>query len=374
MRLRMKGISYKRYLSNALILFIFLFCTACTFFADSNTPSDVEQSSEPTSTFQKQPSQGLKTVVILATGGTIAGVGDSPGGDLDIQTIIDSVPGVDKLANLEGIQICNIPSDNISDTEWIKLTNTINEKAKDPNIAGFVVTHGTDTLEETAYFLHLTAKTNKPIVVTGSMRNATAISPDGPMNLYKSVAVAANPDANDRGVMVVFSDMIYNARDVEKVSTVAVSAFSEQDRGSLGYVDGNRPYFYNQTTRVHTKDTEFDVSTLQKLPKVEIVHFYVDADAGVLDYLAETAEGIVIAGAGYGGLSDDFIMKNSELANKGMIFVLGSRVSNGAVNLKSSPNNISSDNLSPLKARILLQLALTETRDPKVIAEMFSKY
>lgn len=167
----------------------------------------------------------LPTVAVLATGGTIAGAGEEgkatnySAGQLDVGTLVDSAKGITKVANVRGAQVCNVGSDDITAEHWLTIANTINGMAKDEEIDGFVITHGTDTLDETAYFLNLTVKTDKPVVLTGAMRPATATSADGPMNLYQSIALAASKDAAGQGSMVVFSDGIYGGRDVQKIST-----------------------------------------------------------------------------------------------------------------------------------------------------------
>ena len=235
----------------------------------------------------------LPTVVVLATGGTIAGTGEAgkttgySAGQLDVGTLVDSAAGILEIANVRGAQVCNAASDDITDAYWIQIANTINEMAADDAIAGFVVTHGTDTLEETAYFLNLAVKTEKPVVLTGAMRPSTATSADGPMNLYQAIALAANSEAVGRGSLVVFSDGIYGGRDVQKINTFKTDAFNSRDLGCLGYMQDNNAYFFNVTTKAHTVDSEFDVTELEGLPKVGVAYFTIDADPGVIDYFVE---------------------------------------------------------------------------------------
>ena len=202
--------------------------------------------------------EDLPTVVVLATGGTIAGSGEEgkttnySAGQLDVSSLVASAKGVTEIANVRGVQVCNVGSDDITDQYWLQIVNTINELAQDDEINGFVITHGTDTLDETSYFLNLTVKTDKPVVITGAMRPATATSADGPMNLYQSIALAASPEAIGRGAMVVFSDGIFGGRDCQKVSTHETDAFDSKDFGCFGYMVDNTPYFYNNTTKRHT--------------------------------------------------------------------------------------------------------------------------
>ena len=245
----------------------------------------------------------LRKVVILGTGGTIAGIGE-PGlttgyfsGGMDIDALITGVPGLKDLAWLVGEQIANVNSDDITQEDWLRLTRRINELAKFEDIAGFVITHGTDTLEETAFFLNLTVKTRKPVVITGAMRPATALSPDGPFNLYQAVALAASPEAIGKGVLAVFSDAIYSARDVQKGSTFHVDAFSSDDFGCLGYIRDTTPYFYNAPVKRHTVNSGFDLGDFTELPKVAISYFHVDADPETLRFQYMKSDGLIIAGA-----------------------------------------------------------------------------
>lgn len=322
-----------------------------------------------------------KTVVVLATGGTIAGKGRKGSqtnyvpGQLSIESIASSVDGIGELAELREIQIANVNSDDITSSDWLELARRINTLSRDPLIDGFVITHGTDTMEETAYFLHLTCHTGKPIVVTGAMRPSTATSADGPMNLYQAVAVASSEKAKGKGVMCVFSDSIYGARDFQKLSTTSVTAFGGRDFGMMGYIIDDEIRFYNQSMRPHTTSSPFFVDTLSSLPKVEIVFFYVDADPVILRTSAERADGIVLVGAGNGNYSNAF---NDMLGKLSVPVVRTSRIGNGIIvpddKFDAYPNIIIGDNLAPTKARILLQLSLTHTTEREMIQEYFSTF
>ncbi len=322
-----------------------------------------------------------KTVVVLATGGTIAGKGRKGSqtnyvpGQLSIESIASSVDGIGELAELREIQIANVNSDDITSSDWLELARRINTLSRDPLIDGFVITHGTDTMEETAYFLHLTCHTEKPIVVTGAMRPSTATSADGPMNLYQAVAVASSEKAKGKGVMCVFSDSIYGARDFQKLSTTSVTAFGGRDFGMMGYIIDDEIRFYNQSMRPHTTSSPFFVDTLSSLPKVEIVFFYVDADPVILRTSAERADGIVLVGAGNGNYSNAF---NDMVGKLSVPVVRTSRIGNGIIvpddKFDAYPNIIIGDNLAPTKARILLQLSLTHTTEREMIQEYFSTF
>lgn len=326
--------------------------------------------------------ESLPKIVILGTGGTIAGVGE-PGlttgytsGGMDIDSMIKSVPGIKNLAWLVGEQIANVNSDDITQADWLRLTRRINELAKDETITGFVITHGTDTLEETAFFLNLTVKTRKPVVITGAMRPATALSPDGPFNLYQAVALAASPEAAGKGVLAVFSDAVYSARDVQKGSTFHVDAFSSDDFGCLGYIRDTKPYFYNAPVKKHTVETEFDVTELTELPKVAISYFHVDADPETLRFQYMKSDGLIIAGAGNGEMSLLWEKEMRAFEPYGKPIVITSRIHDGIVTLhREVPSNVlSGDTLNPQKARILLMLALTKTQNIPKIRRIFEKY
>lgn len=331
----------------------------------------------------RNPNPELPTVVVLATGGTIAGAGslgkatNYRPGQLDVHALVGMAEGAHDIANVRAVQICNVNSDDITAEHWIALARTIDELAGDPAIDGFVITHGTDTLDETAYFLNLVAKTDKPIVVTGAMRPATATSPDGPMNLLQSIALAGSPEACGRGVMVVFSDGIFGGRDVRKISTFQTDAFSASDFGCMGYMIDGVPHFYNASSKAHTIATEFAVEEIDELPSVAVAYFTVDADPAILDFLVESgAHGIVIAGAGSGCYSKAWNERIVALSREGALFVRGSRIGAGMITHDDAydGNLITANDLAPQKAAVLLRLALTRTNDPAQIQAMFDRY
>ncbi|MDO4537843.1 MAG: asparaginase [Coriobacteriales bacterium] len=337
--------------------------------------------------FAKKTSQvatpELPTVVVLATGGTIAGAGpvgratNYRPGQLDVNAVVNMAAGARDLAHVRTSQICNVNSDDITAAHWLELARTINTMAHDPVVSGFVITHGTDTLDETAYFLNLAVKTDKPVVLTGAMRPATATSPDGPNNLLQSIALAGNPQARGRGVMVVFSDGIFGGRDVRKISTYQTDAFSASDFGCMGYMIDGVPHFYNASSKAHTTATEFDLMSLRALPPVAVAYFSVDADPGVLDYHVRAgARGIVIAGAGSGCYSRAWNERVCALRETGIPIVRSSRIGAGMITHDDSygGNLITGNDLPPQKAAVLLRLALTRTCDPARIQEMFDKY
>lgn len=326
---------------------------------------------------------GLPTIVALATGGTIAGQGSAGKatnyrpGQIDVDTLLALAEPEAAIANVRGEQICNVNSDDITGEHWVRLTQTINRLAADPAIDGFVVTHGTDTLEETACFLNLTVKTDKPVVITGAMRPATATSADGPMNLHQSIALAGSPAARGKGVLVVFSDGIFGGRDVRKIATTQTDAFSASDFGCMGYMVDGVAHLFNASVKPHTLATEFDVEGIDQLPRVAVAYFCVDADPGVLEYhVRNGAQGIVIAGAGAGCYSTPWNNTIERLAGTGIPVVRSSRIGAGLITHDDffQGNLVQGSDLPPQKAAVLLRLALMRTTDTAEIQRIFDTY
>lgn len=324
-------------------------------------------------------------ITILGTGGTIAGFIDSTiattgytAGAIDIDVLIKAVPQIRDLANISWEQIANIDSSNMCDEIWLRLAKKI-AKLFAEGIDGVVITHGTDTMEETAYFLNLTIKSDKPVVLVGAMRPSTAISADGPKNLYNAVALVANKEAKNKGVMVAINDKILSARGVVKTHSLNVDAFSSPDFGDLGYIVDGKVFFYNNVTKAHTKNAPFDVSKLTSLPKVDILYSYSNDGSGVAAkaLFEHGTKGIVVAGSGAGSIHKNQKDVLKELLKKGLKVVVSSRVVAGCVAVSDSDEKlgfISAEDLNPQKARVLLILALTKTSDPKKIQEYFLKY
>ena len=335
-----------------------------------------------------QPAKPI--VYVLSTGGTIAGAGSSatdlqnykPGSILGEQ-LVKAVPQISEIADVRVEQVVNVNSSDITIENWLTLAKRIQAIIKaTPAVAGFVVTSGTNTLEETAYFLNLTIRSDKPVVVVGSMRPSTAISADGPLNLLNAVKTAIAPEAKGKGALIVLNDEINAARDTTKTNTLRVETFKAPELGLLGYIDEDKVSFYRTPTKRHSANSEFDVSALTLLPKVAILYSYIDPDASLIDAAIKSgAKGIVFAGTGNGGLSimEETAIKsvNSMPAALRPVLVRSSRVGNGRVTPTAeydALNVIPSDTLNPQKARILLMLALTKTTDPKEIRRIFSEY
>ncbi|MNW27526.1 L-asparaginase 2 precursor [compost metagenome] len=327
----------------------------------------------------------LPNVVILATGGTIAGSAasntDTTGyqaGAIGIQTLIQAVPEMKKLANVSGEQIANVGSTSINNDILLHMAKRINELLQSDDVDGIVITHGTDTLEETAYFLNLVVKSDKPVVVVGAMRPATAISADGPFNLYNAVRLASSPEAKSKGVMIMLNDRIGAARYISKTNTTAVDTFRSNEQGYLGAIVGEKIHFYNESTRKHTSQTEFDISNLTELPQVDILYEYQNNGRYLYDAaVAAGAKGIVVAGSGNGSMSSASSEGATDAGKIGVIIARSSRVGSGTVSGRSADlakNFVTADSLNPQKARILLMLALTKTNDPSQIQSYFNEY
>ena len=344
----------------------------------------------PQAAAQDASTMALPLIVVLSTGGTIAGRGGSStslteykAGSILGSELVDAVPEIRQYANVRVEQIANIGSTNVNTALWLKLAARINEIfASDAKVSGIVVTHGTNTLEETAYFLNLTVRHDRPVVLVGAQRPATAISADGPLNLLNAIRTAAAPVARGKGVLVVMNDEINGARDVTKTNTYRVEAFRSGELGFLGYVDEDQVSFYRASTKRHTARSEFDVSGLSALPKVEVLYAYVEPSTVAIRALAQAdVDGIVFAGTGAGGLSlvERAAIKQFGVnpANQKPVIVRSTRTGNGRVIPRKeydAEGMVPGDNLNPQKARILLMLALTKTRELKEIRRIFTEY
>lgn len=330
--------------------------------------------------------QRLPNIHILATGGTIAGAGSSAtgsnytAGQVAINELISAVPELNEIANITGEQIVKIGSQDMSDDVWLKLANYLNELLKRQDVDGVVITHGTDTMEETAFFLNLTVKSNKPIVLVGAMRASTSLSADGPLNLYNAVVTAGASESAGRGVLIAMNGLILGAHAAMKMNTIDVQAFQAPNSGALGYVFNGKVH-YNQTSdKLHTTQSIFDVTGLNHLPKVGIIYSYSNVEPEALDALLDHGyQGIIHAGVGNGNIHKNIFGKLADASKKGILVVRSSRVPTGPTTLDAEIDDnkygfIASQELNPPKARILLMLALTKTKDYKTIQEYFNKY
>lgn len=328
----------------------------------------------------------LPRVHILAMGGTIAGVApkadqmsDYKAGSLTVQTLINAVPELNNIAHVTGEQVAAIGSQNLNDCDIIKLAKRANEVLAEPDVVAVVVTHGTATLEESAYFLNLTVRSQKPVVVVGAQRPATAISADGPLNLLNAVRLAIDPQARGKGVLIAMNDMFGGAREVTKTNTTNVSTFKSFELGVFGYMAVGQNWFVNQSLKKHTYQSEFDVREIETLPRVDIVYSHINADRVPYDSAVNAgAQGIVIAGTGNGAFHNQEWPGILDAIKNGVTIVRSSRIPCGPVTFNhkewADAGMIHSGTLNPQKARILLQLALTKTHNAEEIQRIFNKY
>ncbi|HLI27240.1 MAG TPA: asparaginase [Chloroflexota bacterium] len=331
---------------------------------------------------------GLPRIALILTGGTIDSLGrdrldlawyHEAGQRLGPGELLGMVPEAGRGAVVTEIPFRRLSSHALQPPDLLDLGRVVVRLLEHDEADGVVIAHGTNTLEETAYFLHLTVRTTRPIVLVGAMRPASALSPDGPLNLLRAIQVAATPEAHGRGVLVVLNDTIYSAREVTKTATYRVQTFAGRDLGPLGYADADgRVVFYHAPARRHTAQSEFDVRYLDTLPRVDIVLSYLGADGALVDAaVAAGAQGLVSAGTGAGRPTPAEEAALLRASTAGVAVVQSSRVGAGRVVRSPALRQrgwIAADNLVPWKARLLLQLGLTRTRDPEALQRLFDEY
>lgn len=334
-----------------------------------------------------QPCPGRKPrVAVLATGGTIAASAESAtqsryaSGRVPIDTMLAAVPGLHVLARIHGEQVANVGSQDITVGIMIDLANRINTLLGQGEADGVVVTHGTDTMEETAHFLNLTVKNRRPVVMTGAMRPPTAISADGPLNLFNAVAVAADPQAAGRGALVVMNDRIHGAHSLTKTNTTSVETFLSPINGLIGTVNFGKTAYFRWPFRKHTYQSEFALEGVTALPRVDIIYACADMPADLIDCcVGRGARGIVIAGDGNGNMNAATLARAAQAAEAGIVIVRSSRVPTGKVSRNVEIDDdrmgfVAADELNPPKARILLMLALLKPRSLDQIQQIFLDY
>ncbi|GAB1191943.1 hypothetical protein APSETT444_001127 [Aspergillus pseudonomiae] len=324
----------------------------------------------------------LPNVTIFATGGTIAGSSADntattgyKAGAIGIQTLIDAVPEMLNVANVAGVQVANVGSPDITSSILLHLSKQINEVVcNDPTMAGAVVTHGTDTLEESAFFLDATVNCRKPVVIVGAMRPSTAISADGPLNLLQSVTVATSPKARDRGALIVMNDRIVSAFYASKTNANTIDTFKAIEMGNLGEVVSNKPYFFYPPVQP-TGKTEIDIRNITAIPRVDILYSYEDMHNDTLySAIQNGAKGIVIAGSGSGSVSTPFSAAIEDITSKHDIPIVAStRTGNGEVPSSAESSQIASGYLNPAKTRILLGLLLAEGKSMEEMRAVFER-
>jgi L-asparaginase len=322
------------------------------------------------------------SVVLIATGGTIAGTAPTataPGytaAQLPLEQLLDTLPALADLAHIRTEQIAAVGSQNMSDAIWLRLAARVKALLRRSDVDGLVITHGTDTLEETAWFLDLVVNSDKAVVMTAAMRAANSLSADGPLNLYQAVAVAADRHAAHRGVLIAANDAIHSARALTKGHSSAVQGLESPERGLAGNCNGGHIRFFTAPKRPR-HDTLFALEGVEALPRVDIVYMHVDASADMIDHtVAAGARGIVIAGVGNGNMPDSCLQAVTRAIQQGVVVVRSSRINRGTVgrNIEiddSALGTIAALDLNPAKARVLLKLALLQSRDAEAIQELF---
>ena len=333
-----------------------------------------------------QAQQALPNVVILATGGTIAGAGASAvnsatyaAAKVGVEKLIAGLPELSKVANVRGEQVFQVASESLTNDNLLTLAKRVSALSKQADVDGIVITHGTDTLEETAYFLTLTVHTNKPIVVVGSMRPGTALSADGALNLYDAVNVAGSKDAMGKGVLVTMNDNIDSGRDVSKNVNIKTSAFSSQ-WGPLGMVVEGRNYWFRAPVKRHTMNSEFDIDSINALPPVEIAMGYEGVSSVAIDAIAKSgAKALIHGGTGNGSVADRIVPNLQKARADGVIVIRSARVPDGfVIRNAEQPDDkydwVVAHDLRPQKARILAMVALTKTNNTKELQRIFWEY
>lgn len=327
--------------------------------------------------FHQSQAQTLPRVHVIATGGTIA---SSSGGTLGVDQLLVGVPQLGTVAELSFDQVLSTGSSRVVPDDWLVLAAAIDEAfARDPGLAGVVLTHGTDSMEETAFFLDLVVRADRPVVVTGAMRSADAIGADGPANLYNAVRLASDPGARGRGTLVLMNDRIHRARHVTKANTLRVDAFVSPESGPVGIVDADGPYFVSPP---QARPPRFDLAGVSVLPSVGIDYAYVGAEGQALrEARARGADGVVVASFGSGRVSAGQQEEIGAALEQGLVVVISSRVGGGRVldeyggGLgRGGRGVVLAENLNPQKARVLLMVALTRTRDLGELAHIFRTY
>lgn len=329
----------------------------------------------------------LPEVSVIATGGGIAGVFEKVQtksrfsvARLSVDSLLEEIPAINSVAKISAEQFSNIPSQSMTDELLLKLARRVNTVLSSNMTNGVVITHGTDTMEETAYFLNLVLNTRKPVVVVGAVRPANHHSPDGPSNLYDAISVAADTKSEAKGALIVMNGRIFSSRGATKAHTYATDAFQPTDAGFLGYVNQGEVSYYQSSSRRHTYRSEFAIDQLKTLPKVEIVYAYGNANRDLIDAAIRSgAKGIVVAGVGNGNIHPEMLKALQLARSKGIQIVRSSRTGSGLVSKGLEVDDaayqfVTADNLNPQKARILLKCALTKTGSTPLIQKIFDAY
>jgi L-asparaginase len=339
-----------------------------------------------TASTQPTVAQSKPRIVIVATGGTIAGAAESTtaagykSGAVAVDVLIEAVPQMKKFADVRGVQVSSVGSQDMNDELWVKLATEVNNLLAQSDVDGVAITHGTDTMEETAYFPNLVVKSDKPVVLTGSMRPSTSLSADGPLNIYNAVGVASDKRARGRGVLVVANDDIHGARAITKRHTTDVETFVSQEAGLIGVCLFDDREFIRSPARAHTTATPFKVTSGVTLPRVDIIYAHAGMSPDLIDAAVTAgAKGLVVAGVGDGNMTTPALEAVKRAIAKGVVVVRSSRVGDGIIrrNIEVEDDKIgtvASKELNPAKSRVLLKLALTQSSDPKKVQELFDRF
>lgn len=328
----------------------------------------------------------MSRVHILATGGTIAGAARSEveagytSGEVGVKTLVDAVPGLRTLAELRGEQFAQVGSQDMNDCIWLKMAERVNALLAADEADGIVITHGTDTAEETGFFLHLVVRSDRPVVLTGAMRPATSLSADGPLNLFNAVAVAADPAARGHGVIVAINNDLHSARDVTKSNTTDVQTFISPGPGLLGTASYGSLRYFRYPTHAHTLHSEFSVDGYERLPRVDILYAHANMPPDlVAASVSLGTRGIVMAGMGNGNVSTEVGAELAKAVTDGVIVVRSTRVISGDVGRNIEMDDdalglVAADQHNPQKSRVLLQLCLVKGLDKSAVQEAFHRY
>lgn len=351
-----------------------------TFVVTASGPESQAAAAPPSAQAQAQapPAAPLPKVFLFATGGTIS---NRVGGRLTVEELIASLPNLSRYVRAEGEQFANTSSSALTLEEWLNLSRRINARFQaDAELAGVVVTVGTDTLEELAYFLHLTVRDERPVVVVGSMRNPSQLGYEGAANLEDGFRAAGDPMSRGMGTVVVLNDEINSAREVTKTDAFSLDTFVSRRYGILGVVDPVGVAYYRRPVRRHSARSEFDVNAIKELPRVDVVYTYQGATGDVISGLVDAgAKGIVMALAGAGASSGTQSAGSRYAAEKGTWVVSTTRTGNGRI-APPGPGRgganfrLAGDDLTPIKARILLMLGLATTSDGVELQRFFREY
>lgn len=333
-------------------------------------------------------SHARRRVLLLATGGTIAGAGATGAGTgsaayhsavLSVQELVAQVPGLDALADLRAEQLFQVDSADFTDALLLQLARRVAQACRQPDVDGVVVLHGTDTLQESAFFLHLVLPSDKPVVLTGAMRASTALSADGPANLADAVALAAHPGSTGRGVLATLDGQIFSGRDLAKTRAHGVAAFSSP-HGALGWMADGVPRWFRRSTRPHTVHSEFSIETIDDLPLVGVVTSHGNMRAEIFDaWVSAGARAIVFAAYGGGTVPAYLLPRLVELSRQGVLLVRASRTGDGFIVRNATTDDdahgwVAAGDHGPAQARLLVALALTRSDDVGWAQGVFDRY